>query len=108
MVSQLAQLAVPASARTSAEEQLVQMAITRAVAGGQEYQVEEGVQSFEVKPLHELVQDIREEAADVVNYATALRHRMPKADRHARSLIVFSLMIAGLCDTLDAYAANHK
>ena len=59
--------------------------------GADEYEVEPDLQNVEVKPLNELVNDIEEEAVDLIAYATALRLRCPEHDLEARRLVANAL-----------------
>lgn len=56
---------------------LVAMIRTRVDGNGRDqYEVASDVQSVEVKPMRDLLQDIREEAADLVPYAAAIHVRV--------------------------------
>lgn len=84
------------------ERTMHEMAVTRAVRGAQDYEVSPGVQGVEVKPLYELVHDVREEAADVINYAVALMERVPELSLVATAMVHGSMVISALCDQADS------
>lgn len=86
---------------TDAERRMQEMAVSRALAGGQEYALSADRQSFEVKPFADLLMDVREEAADIINYAVAIIHRVPSAAHIVRPLIAYAMWTNTLCDKLE-------
>lgn len=93
---------------TTAQTHLFDMAVRRAIGGEHEYALEPDVQAVEVKPIHDLVQDVREEAADQINYAVAIAERIPEAAPTARQIIRRAMETAGLCATLDAIVGEYE
>lgn len=71
--------------------------------GREQYEVDATTQSVEVKPLGDLLRDIREEGADVVPYAAAIHMRVEddvvREQTMALAVIAYDLMAA--CDRIE-------
>lgn len=70
---------------------LAAMVGDRITGPGAEYVVSDRVQLVEIKPVSELLTDIREEVSDEVAYVVALRHRHPELSADADTIISLSV-----------------
>lgn len=64
--------------------------------GRAEYEVDADVQSVEVKPLDDLVRDVREELTDLAAYAAAATARVDDPDVAAASYMLAMLAVQGM------------
>ena len=69
---------------------------------GVEYEVAPNVQAVEVKPVADLLADIRQEATDQVAYTVALRERFPEVSADADNLIALSVQAMGCVERMAA------
>lgn len=82
------------------------MLVERIWQGAGEYELDTDVQSVEVKPLPALIDDVREEAVDLVAYTVALGMRVPGIKADTDHLIDLAVQTMTALDRIEQHVAG--